>query len=222
MFLIVSHERYFKKMFARLRRNKTGYSLIEVMTAMAILSIVGSVALPALDNFFSGQKVDALAIQFVSHIRLARNKAIENQAVHRIVFAPFFESYKVEVFSGFNEGATETLATDHPNSTDYDNSDWESIIDTDVADFDSAIEVIPESTLPNCIFFWPNGRLVVHINPSTPLSDANVIGINEYYIMMIYGNAGIRIMLNAFGVFSSESYAPDNDISDDETDSAIW
>lgn len=193
---------------------------------MAILSIVSTIVLPSLDNFFSGQKVEAMAIQFVNHIRLARYKAIENQAVHRIVFdsSPNFESYKVEVFSGFNEGSALTLALDDPNSKNYNNNNWESILDTDVIEIDPAINIISENGLPGCIFFWPNGQLVVQINssPGHPLSDSNIIGINEYYIMMTYGSAGIRIMLNSLGVFSSESYTPDNDITDDETDPAIW
>lgn len=205
------------------RRLKSGTTLMEILSVMAVLSVVGSVALPAVNNFFSGQKVTAQALEFVSHIRTARSMAIESQAVHRLVFDTYHAGYKVEVFRGYDEDVVGvTLVTDHPNSINFNNSDWKPVLSESSFDFDPGIEVTVENILPNCLFFWPNGKIVTHIDPAQPLSESNIIGIPECYVMMVHGNGGIRIILNAYGVFASESYSPDDDFSDDESIDGIW
>jgi len=204
-----------------IRKERKGMSLMEIMAIMAVIAIASNFIFPALSNFFSGDSLTAEGSRLASGIRAGRALAIERQVVHRLIFSTDFFYYKIEAFTGQDEsGSGDTLIDDNTNSETYDNANWVSILEEPEIEF-SYVEVLKEPSMPNCIFFWPNGKLVTRIDPLEALSDANVIGIPECYIMLVYGGAGIRIVMNAHGVFTSEAYAPDDDFTNDDAES-IW
>lgn len=209
-------ERGTRGMFPSGRVRRGGYTLLEMITVIVIVGVIASVTLPELSNFYSGDVVTGEAMVLINNIRRARYRAMEQQTVHRIVFSDDLLSYKVEVFNGLP--AAETGA----QLSSFADTNWLTVIDTDIAEFSPSISVSKDPSLPNCVFFFPNGKAVTRIDTTGPVSEANTIGIPEGYIMLTYGNAGIRIVLNAYGVFASEAYAPDDDVSDDDAVAEIW
>jgi prepilin-type N-terminal cleavage/methylation domain-containing protein len=196
---------------------KLGFTMIEAMTVIAIISIVSSIVMPAIDNFYSGNKVQANASMLVNDIRLARYKSIEDQIPHRIVFqidGSEYVGYKVETFTGFDDDGNGTADFDGTDDgtleEDYDKDTWESILSEEEMFFDPGLRIISKG-LPECIFFWPNGQLVTRPDKSDTISDSNIIPIPECYLTFGHSNAGIRILINAYGVFASEAYQPDED-----------
>ena len=202
---------------------------METMVTLAIISVVSSVVFPAIDNFRSGNRVQAVASIIINDIRMGRYKAIEDQIVHRLVFQISdneLVSYKIETFTGFDEDGNGTADFDGTNDAtleeDYDNSSWESILSEEEVYFDSSVE-LKRKWLPQCIYFWPNGQLVIRKEKDKIISDSNILPIPECYLTFGYGNAGIRTVINAYGVFASEAYQPDEDEDIDKPESdAIW
>lgn len=53
-----------------------GFTLIELMLALALAAVVASLAAPALGDFLARQRIDAAAHELVAHINLARLQAV--------------------------------------------------------------------------------------------------------------------------------------------------
>ena len=204
---------------------------MEVLTVLAIISVVSSIIFPAIDNFYSNDRVQATALMLISDIRMARYKAIEDQRYFRLVFSAdpltpdIIDGYKIEAYIGQDENDN-TTTEPITNLENYDNTDWESILGEEEVSLDFGVD-IRKTGLPNCIYFWPSGLLVTRRLPNTnALDDTHITPIAEGEITFGYGNAGIKILVNAYGVFTSETYQPDEDAEDYDPDSLtkdeIW
>jgi len=185
---------------------------MEVLAGLAIISIVSSIVLPGMANFFSGMQVKAEGEIFVQNVRLARYKAIEEQAVYRLIFdtanpaseAP--SAYRVQVHSAFDDPPVGTYDAGTYDDGNYDSSYWFDAIEAEEIIFDTGTEV--KTNLPRTLYFWPNGQIRLGpdiTNPGLPANDT----IAECYIGFGYGSSGIKVIVTPMGVFSSESYAAD-------------
>ncbi len=187
---------------------------MEVLAGLAIISIVSSIVLPGIANFYSGIQVKTEAELFVSHVRLARYKAIEEQAVYRLIFPSAAERsyYRVQTHLAFDPDLTfvytgVALGTAEAN---YSDTNW---IDVDEEEYSFETEIV--TNLPPALYFWPNGQIYSTPNIYNPAATP----IAEYYIGFNYGSSGIRVIITPMGVFSSESYASD-DLADESE--VLW
>jgi type IV fimbrial biogenesis protein FimT len=62
------------------RRGERGFTLIELMTAVSVLTVVAAVAAPNLRSFSASQSVKALASDLASDLLLARSEALKRNA----------------------------------------------------------------------------------------------------------------------------------------------
>jgi len=200
---------------------KTGYTLMEVLAGLAIISIVSSIVLPGIANFFSGMQVKAEGEIFVQNVRLARYKAIEEQAVYRLIFdsdpavtPPM--AYRVQTHLAFDENTFvipyESLTFDTLN---YNSLNWADSIEAEEIYFDTGTEI--KTNLPQALYFWPNGQIY-----DTPdIYNPAATPIPEYYIGFGYGSALIKVIITPMGVFSSESFAGDMENIDSDSE-VLW
>lgn len=198
---------------------RRAFTMIEVMTAAAIIAVVSSIVLPGVANFYSSERVKAVAEVVVQNIRMGKYKAMQEQALHRMIFSPGGDTYKVQIHTGYFEGNTPPNLSTGVLEENYDSVNWESILDTEEIEIDPGVTVTRDAYLaPRVIYFWPDGYLVTH--DSTGISETNQKLLPECYMLFEYGSSRIRVYLNAMGVLSSESYAVDND-GDSDTD-VLW
>lgn len=208
------------------RSVRRAFTMMEVMTAMAIIAVVSSIVLPGAANFYSSERVKAVAEVMVQNIRMAKYKAMQEQALHRMIFSPGGDTYKIQIHAGYIEDsgyAEPNLTTGVAENSDvnlsYAELSWESILDEEEIEIDPGVTVTRDPYLaPRVIYFWPDGYLVTH--DSTGIDDTNKKLLPECFMLFEYGSSRIRVYLNAMGVLSSESYAADDD-GDSDTD-VLW
>ncbi|MCK9456268.1 MAG: hypothetical protein BWY02_02840 [bacterium ADurb.Bin157] len=201
-----------------------GYSLTEMMVVVCVVAVTASFALPAIDSFMASQKVAAEAESFVAGVRLARYKALQESVLHRLIFnldANYVNAYKIEACTKYDDGIyADTLDSSSGLSveTAYDSTEWESILEADEMIVDSSVSMIYGAT-KKIIYFYPTGYLVSEPLSSTDgayhiFKDLDIPNIDEVYVIFAYGNARVKVFINAMGVLSSESYTAEDD---DET-----
>jgi prepilin-type N-terminal cleavage/methylation domain-containing protein len=201
-----------------------GYSLTEMMVVVCVVAVTASFALPAIDSFMASQKVAAEAESIVAGVRLARYKALQESVLHRLIFnldANYVNAYKIEACTKYDEGIyADTLDSSSGLSveTAYDSTEWESILEADEMIVDSSVSMIYGAT-KKIIYFYPTGYLVSEPLSSTDgayhiFKDLDIPNIDEVYVIFAYGNARVKVFINAMGVLSSESYTAEDD---DET-----
>ncbi len=194
---------------------RSGFTLMEVMAGLIIISIVSSIVLPGIDNFFSGMRVKADAEIFVQNIRMARYRAIEEQAVYRLIFDsanPLINTpstYRVQTHVAFDNPPVVPYAAPNLGENDYDSVYWADVAETEFS-FETGTEILTD--LPQDIYFWPNGQIYA----TADINNSAASTISEHYAGFTYGSSGIKVIITPMGVFSSESYAADEvDITDD-------
>lgn len=67
-------------------RGNRGFTLIELMLALAVAAVLGSLAAPAMSEFVARQRIDAAAHDIAAHINLARLQAVTH--AERVVLCP--------------------------------------------------------------------------------------------------------------------------------------
>ena len=77
-------------------RGRRGFSLLELLVVLAILSIVGSLAVGQLTPLVSQARFNAGARKIVSDLQLARMRAITRNRRLRVTFRPDTQDYIVE------------------------------------------------------------------------------------------------------------------------------
>ena len=181
---------------------------MEVLAGLAIISVVSSVVLPGVGNFYSGTRVKADAEIFVQHVRLARYRAISEQAVHRMIFdvdpaTAMPSAFRVQTHMAFDEDSGVAYGPSTFDTLVYNSANWLDIGDGDEVCFDAGLTIATD--LPQAIYFWPNGQIYEDPN----IANASISPIAEHYIAFSYGSAGIKVIVTQMGVFSSEAYAAD-------------
>jgi type IV fimbrial biogenesis protein FimT len=58
-----------------------GVTLIELLTVLALLAIIGAIAAPGLSQFLLGQRIRTLAFDLTNDLQLARSEALMRNAV---------------------------------------------------------------------------------------------------------------------------------------------
>ncbi|HOI91579.1 MAG TPA: prepilin-type N-terminal cleavage/methylation domain-containing protein [Candidatus Rifleibacterium sp.] len=200
-------------------RARKAFTMMEVMTAMAIIAVVSSIVLPGAANFYSSERIKAVAEVMVQNIRMAKYRAMQEQALHRMIFSPGGDTYKIQMHIGYFEGGTPPNLSAVLTEEGYDSLNWESVLESEEVEIDPGVTVTRDVYLtPRVIYFWPDGYLVTH--DSTGISETNKKLLPECYILFEYGSSRIRVYLNAVGVLSSESYAVDDD--GDQPGDVLW
>ncbi len=200
---------------------KQGYTLVEVIMVLIIISVVTSIALPSIDNFHSGERCKSEASILVSYIRQAKYQALQDNTLNRIIFnddASSFKVQKYEVDSDYD--IDEVITTDASNSAfeSYDDENWASIADLEEIDFNPVIEI--ESELLNnnitTIYFKPDGYIYYYNK-----TESKINILPEKRIIFKYGNSALAVDINSLGVISSESYKDEDEdtifFGDEET-----
>lgn len=194
---------------------KHGLTMVEILAVMLIISVVSSVALPAIDNFRSSDRCKAEASKFVDSIRQAKYQAMQENCLNRIKFSDDGDFYQIERYKPDTSLAfDDIIKADNSiigsrSSERYDSNNWESIGDEEIIDFDSSVEVDLANFSEKIIYFKPDGYIYKYNNNN----DAEPIP--EYEIYFKYGSAEIKVILNSLGVLSSEAIARSDD---DDTD----
>ena len=73
-----------------------GFTLLELIIVVSILSIFAALALPTFNNAFSDYKIESAAKRIASDIRYARSYAITTDDTISITFDPADENYQVK------------------------------------------------------------------------------------------------------------------------------
>jgi len=197
---------------------RLGFTMMEIMTAMAIIAVVSSIVLPGAANFYSSERIKAVAEVMVQNIRMAKYRAMQEQALHRLIFSPTGDTYKLQMHIGYFEGNIPPDLTTPLTEEGYDSLNWESVLDTEEIEVDPGVTVTSADLAGKTVYFWPDGYLVTAVSGSISETSKNLLP--ECYILFEYGSSRIRVYLNAMGVLSSESYAVDDD-GDSDTD-VLW
>ena len=213
------------------RVNKQGFTVIEIMCVLIIISIVSSIALPAINNFHSSDRCKAEASVLVSYIRQAKYQALQDNCLNRLIFSPendsdngnVFKIQKYEFQNVTNPFSFDEIINGGVNDVgayDYDGEHWVSIADTEEVEINSSVEVDTSSlsTLPT-ITDGSTGTdkelKVIYFKPDGFLYDANNEMISEQRIVFKYGSSAVAVDVNAIGVISSEAIPIEEEDFDD-------
>ena len=206
------------------RNNKQGFTMIEIMCVLIIISIVSSIALPAINNFHSSDRCKAEASVLVSYIRQAKYQALQDNCVNRLIFSPendedsgnYFKIQKYEPPEGAeHNGLLDIISSGDDEDIKYDGDNWTSIADTEEIEINSSVEVdIASLSIPTTT---DKDLLIIYFNTDGFLYDVNNAKISEQRIVFKYGSAAVAVDINALGVISSEAIPnEDNDFFDDK------
>ena len=213
-------------MYPHLLAHSKAFTLIEIVTVIMLISIVLGVALPAIGNMFSSQAVSFEASNFVETIRQGRYRAMETQAVHRLIFSDDWTAYKLETDT-CQDSDTPTTETD-TDSTEDNNYEtpshpdrWQSVLDSDEYEINPDVDFIRTADTPKCIFFMPDGTIVTRLDTTKLVSESNSYPLGETKISFIYGESAITILYGYLGVISSGAYHADDD-EDLTNDNVDW
>ena len=177
----------------KFKQNRSAFTMIEVMMMILIVAIMSSIALPATNNFFAGNRLAAAASILIQDVRRARYRAMQTGRTHRLVFLDATaetEGYMLQEFNGLPSNLTS-------NSASKVNFDWETILDDEERYFDPEVMVEIDPILPDCIFFRSDGLITEGVS-----FDSNLIP--QAIATFTYGDSDLAVTINAMGVVSSE------------------
>ena len=197
------------------RQNKRGFTIVEVMCVLVIISIVSSIAMPAINNFHSAERCKAEASVLVSYIRQAKYQAMQDNCINRLIFSPEGGAFKIQKYDPDTESSDsfETIIENSERASGaaarYDQDDWKSIADEEEIFFNSSVEVelspsftiVTSTDYIHAVYFKPDGLL--YRNDTTIIS--------EQRIQFKYGSSAVAVDINALGVISSEAIPNDED-----------
>ena len=202
------------------RANKRGFTVIEIMCVMIIISIVSSIAMPAINNFHSSERCKAEASVLVSYIRQAKYQAMQDNCINRLIFSPEGGAFKIQkydpetesndTFDSIITNKSETAATNQ--SDRYNLDDWKSIADEEEILFNSSVEVEFSSFLNtiHAIYFKPDGYIYCY--------NSGIQILPEERILFKYGSSAVAVDINALGVISSEAIPVEENDFDNENE----
>ena len=162
------------------RHKKTSFSLIELLTVMAISIILMAIAIPAFNTLTKGQKVETAARTIGSQLKAVRSYAITNRQYAALIIPTteslpseyLYMSYRAcivdssNVFQSWISGEkwefmpTGTAILEIDNSSDLDTvKNFGSAQDIDDVDFSSIGGVAAADTVKG-IVFAPTGKCI--------------------------------------------------------------
>ena len=203
------------------RANKHGFTMIEIMCVLIIISIVSSIAMPAINNFHSAERCKAEASVLVSYIRQAKYQAMQDNCINRLIFSPEGGAFKIQKYDPETESndtfdniinKSESAPTIHSQSDRYELDDWKSIADEEEILFNSSVEVelSPFLNTIHAIYFKPDGYIYCY--------NSNIQILPEERILFKYGSSAVAVDINALGVISSEAIPVEENDFDNENE----
>jgi type II secretion system protein H len=95
-------------------RRHAGFTLVELMLVMAIMTIILSLVAPSLKGFFRGRNLDNEAVRFLALTRYGQSRAINEGVPVELWVNPKNGTYGLEALSGYTETQTtpETYTVD--------------------------------------------------------------------------------------------------------------
>jgi len=171
---------------------------MELLAVISIIAILTSVALPAVDNFFSSQRVAAEANRFIQWVRFAKYQAMETQVYHRLYFVPDQGGYQVTAYERPTGWDAPTAVQDLSDAQSPTTTNWVDATGEYTVEYDPVVWVDPPPTLP-MIFFRPDGMLV-----TSPSYDGDPIP--DLVATFTYGSSILTVNLTQIGVRASEEY----------------
>jgi prepilin-type N-terminal cleavage/methylation domain-containing protein len=158
------------------KRVRNGFTLVELIIVVVILSIAAMIAVPMISNAADIQ-VRAAANKIAAHLDYAKGLAITHQRRHWVVFNESDESY--QIWTVEDDGTTEYVI-DHPVNpgpfvVDFSTDGRLSRVDIDTAIFD------PDSS--DTITFDYLGSPYSGTDTSTPLNSGQItLQANDFSI----------------------------------------
>lgn len=199
--------------------NKQGFTVIEIMCVLIIISIVSSIAMPAINNFHSAERCKAEASVLVSYIRQAKYQAMQDNCINRLIFSPEGGAFKIQKYDPETE-SNDTFddiiikKSEQANGAEarYGQDDWKSIADEEEILFNSSVEVEFSSYFNtiNAIYFKPDGYIYCY--------NGNIQILPEERILFKYGSSAVAVDINALGVISSEAIPVEENDFDNENE----
>ena len=209
-------------MHSYISHNRKAFTLMEIMCCLIIISIVSSITLPSINNFYSSDRCKSEAEKFVSSVRQAKYTAMQNATPCRIIFAAEDYKYKVQILETIDETKppVEQIVEDaKSNDADHDYENglyWASIADTEEIEIDPVVDVslaelknltpTDESYPETKLYFMPDSHIYYWDSDTEKLTM-----MKETRVAFRYGSAIIVVSMNAIGIISSEAFSSDND-----------
>lgn len=124
------------------RRRTRGFTLLELVAVLVIVSIALAVAAPSLSGWRQGRELDAAVSDFLTATRTARMQAVMKGAVHRLLVDPQGRQYQLVVQSGEEFVPVDGAAGDVRELPG-----------------ECVLEIVAPGPQPNGIEFHPDGRM---------------------------------------------------------------
>ncbi|NLI76276.1 MAG: hypothetical protein GX442_07535 [Candidatus Riflebacteria bacterium] len=186
---------------------RAGFTFMDILSAIMIIAVVSSIAIPTISGFFATQQAASQAALLVNDVRLARATAIENQGYTRILFRADLTGWIVQELvdgSGLpvqTEGSV--VFSEDPDIYNETAPDWRSILDGAARELDSETTLALSKAPPASIFFRYDGLIV-----NSPYYDALPIQVRR--ATFTYGDAALQVDITPAGAVESVEYFRDD------------
>lgn len=77
-------------------KNNKGFTIVELMTIIAVLGIIGSIAIPAFRDYIPRMRLRRARDEVLATLRFARIKALSERQTYQVIFERATNSYRVE------------------------------------------------------------------------------------------------------------------------------
>ena len=137
------------------RSSKAGFTLIEMMVVVAVLSIMMAVAIPAITTWLPKYRVNSTARDIGSTMQMARLKAASNAVEYRVIVNKTLQPYSIQVEKGDAMSGSTTWTVEANNYKEFED------------------EIVFNSITPSAT---EDSVEVYRLDGSTPNAVCNVVG----------------------------------------------
>lgn len=154
---------------------RSGFTLMEILVALAILAVTAAITLPAFDGWMQGQKLSESVDSFRMNLVKARTRAMEEGRTYRVAWQPSSGSYRIAPdeledwpeLSGSPAGPLFSDAAGLPGM---------SLVDA----LRDGVHFLPNADFGQAfILFRPNGTASILVEDGTERSQADIPIANE-------------------------------------------
>lgn len=178
--------------------SRNGFTLMEVLCILVIISVMATVTLQEAASFHATEQIFATASKLVADVRMARYRAMEYQGYTRVKVSPYGDGWQAQELCDSVSGEAVEGEPYLPT-----HNDWQSIIEEDMRYIEPSMVVTSDPDPPPEIYFSPDGSLV-----DTPSFNAPPIGIVTF--KFTYNDMpnveGAEVQISPAGVIESESF----------------